>query len=109
NFAGVPVTPRVQAYLDRIGYDGPTEPGLITLTGLQRAHMLSVPFENLDVHLGRRLVLDPAANFEKIVGRRRGGWCFELNGLFGWLLEQLGFDVTLLGSRVDIGDGRGSD
>jgi len=105
----VPVTPPVQAYLDRIGYDGPTEPGLITLTGLQRAHMLSVPFENLDVHLGRRLVLDPAANFEKIVGRRRGGWCFELNGLFGWLLEQLGFDVTLLGSRVDIGDDRGSD
>jgi len=59
-----------------------------------------VPFENLDIHLGRRLVLDSEANYEKIVERRRGGWCFELNGLFAVLLEQLGFDVTLLGSRV---------
>jgi len=59
-----------------------------------------VPFENLDIHLGRRLVLDPEANYEKIVERRRGGWCFELNGLFALLLEALGFEVTLLGSRV---------
>jgi N-hydroxyarylamine O-acetyltransferase len=62
--------------------------------------MLAVPFENLDIHLGRRLVLDRDVNFAKIVDRGRGGWCFELNGLFAWLLEQLGFDVTLLGSRV---------
>jgi N-hydroxyarylamine O-acetyltransferase len=59
-----------------------------------------VPFENLDIHLGRRLVLDPEANYEKIVERRRGGWCFELNGLFAGLLESLGFEVTLLGSSV---------
>jgi N-hydroxyarylamine O-acetyltransferase len=62
--------------------------------------MLAVPFENLDIHLGSRLVLDREANYEKIVGRRRGGWCFELNGLFAGLLEALGFEVTLLGSRV---------
>jgi N-hydroxyarylamine O-acetyltransferase len=62
--------------------------------------MLAVPFENLDIHLGRRLVLDRDANYEKIVERCRGGWCFELNGLFAGLLEALGFEVTLLGSRV---------
>jgi N-hydroxyarylamine O-acetyltransferase len=99
----------VDAYLERIGYEGSREPTFETLSALQRAHMLSVPFENLDIHLGRRLVLDREANFEKIVVRGRGGWCFELNGLFGWLLEQLGFAVTLLGSRVDDSHGAGSD
>ena len=90
----------VDAYLDRIGYRGSREPTFETLTELHRAHMLSVPFENLDIHLGRRLVLDREANFEKIVIRRRGGWCYELNGLFGLLLERLGFPVTMLGARV---------
>jgi N-hydroxyarylamine O-acetyltransferase len=90
----------VDAYLERIGYHGPRQPTLETLSALHRAHMLAVPFENLDIHLGRRLVLDRDANFEKIVVRRRGGWCYELNGLFGLLLERLGFEVTLLGARV---------
>ena len=90
----------VDAYLDRIGYRGSREPTFETLSALHRAHMLSVPFENLDIHLGRRLVLDREANFEKIVIRRRGGWCYELNGLFGLLLERLGFPVTMLGARV---------
>src|SRR5439155_12169680 len=88
----------VDAYLERIGYAGPREPGFETLAALHRAHMLSVPFENLDIHLGRRLVLDREANFEKIVVRHRGGWCYELNGLFALLLERLGFRVTLLGA-----------
>jgi N-hydroxyarylamine O-acetyltransferase len=90
----------VERYLQRIGYAGGREPTADTLAALQRAHMLAVPFENLDIHLGRRLVLDREANYAKIVERGRGGWCFELNGLFAWLLEQLGFEVTLLGSRV---------
>ncbi len=90
----------VDAYLERIGYEGSRSPTFETLAAVHRAHMLSVPFENLDIHLGRRLVLDREANFEKIVVRRRGGWCYELNGLFGLLLEQLGFAVTLLGARV---------
>jgi len=90
----------VDAYLERIGYRGSREPTFETLSALHRAHMLSVPFENLDIHLGRRLVLDREANFEKVVVRRRGGWCYELNGLFGLLLERLGFRVTLLGARV---------
>jgi N-hydroxyarylamine O-acetyltransferase len=91
----------VGAYLDRIGYASAVEPTHVVLAALQRAHMLTVPFENLDIALGRRLVLDRRDNYAKIVERRRGGWCFELNGLFGWLLEQLGYGVTLLGSRVD--------
>jgi N-hydroxyarylamine O-acetyltransferase len=99
----------VDAYLGRIGYQGSREPGIRTLAALQRAHMLAVPFENLDIHLGGRLVLDRAVNYEKIVERGRGGWCFELNGLFGWLLQQLGFEVTLLGSRVDGSQGGGWD
>jgi len=91
----------IEAYLDRIGYAGPAEPTYAALAELQRAHMLTVPFENLDIALGRRLVLDHRANYAKIVEQRRGGWCFELNGLFAWLLEQLGYRVTLLGSRVE--------
>jgi N-hydroxyarylamine O-acetyltransferase len=90
----------VEGYLQRIGYAGSREPTADTLAALQRAHMLAVPFENLDIRLGRRLVLDREANYAKIVEAGRGGWCFELNGLFAWLLEQLGFRVTLLGSRV---------
>ncbi len=102
-------SPSVQGYLDRIDHRGSIEPDLATLAALQRAHMLAVPFENLDIHLGRRLVLDPAVNYGKIVQRRRGGWCFELNGLFAWLLSELGFDVTLLGSRVAGSESGGSD
>jgi N-hydroxyarylamine O-acetyltransferase len=94
---------RVAPYLARIGYAGPTSPSLATLTGLQRAHMLTVPFENLDVHLGRRLELDPGHVYEKVVMRQRGGWCFELNALYASLLEALGFRVTLLGGAVDSG------
>jgi N-hydroxyarylamine O-acetyltransferase len=88
-------------YLARIGYDGPLEPTAETLARLQRAHMLAVPFENLDIHLGRPLRLDRQANFAKLVTRRRGGWCYELNSMFAWLLEQLGYRVTLLGARVE--------
>ena len=55
-----------------------------------------MPFENLTIHLGGRNVLDRERNYEKIVVEQRGGWCFELNGMFAWLLTELGFDVTLL-------------
>jgi N-hydroxyarylamine O-acetyltransferase len=62
--------------------------------------MLAVPFENLDIHLGRPIVLSLAAFYDKIVRRRRGGFCYELNGLFAWLLEELGFPVVMLSARV---------
>jgi len=88
------------AYLDRIRYAGPTEPTAETLAALHRAHMLAVPFENLDIHLGVRNVLDPDHVFDKVVRRRRGGWCFELNGLFALLLEHLGYRVTRCAAAV---------
>lgn len=89
------------AYLRRIGYDGPTTPNAATLCGIHRAHMLRVPFENLDMQvLHRHIDLDEGAFYEKIVGRRRGGYCYELNGLFAALLRALGFAVTLHSARL---------
>src|SRR5512132_3659500 len=85
------------AYLDRIGYDGPHTPDAETLRRLARAHLLAIPFENLDiVPLGRPIRLEPDALFDKIVRRRRGGFCYEVNGLFALLLRELGYDVTML-------------
>lgn len=92
----------VSAYLRRIGYNGPLEPTLETLRGLHRAHLFSVPFENLDIPLQRPIVLFRDRLFQKIVERRRGGFCYELNGLFAELLKSLGFEVTLLSARVMI-------
>jgi N-hydroxyarylamine O-acetyltransferase len=97
------------AYLDRIGYRGGTAPTAETLTSLHRAHMLSVPFENLDIPLGRTIELALERFFDKIVARRRGGFCYELNGLFGWLLAELGFPVVSLSARVFNGENIGPD
>jgi N-hydroxyarylamine O-acetyltransferase len=95
----------VAAYLHRIAYAGPLAPTAETLRGLHLAHLLAVPFENLDIGLGRPIALDEAALFDKIVARRRGGFCYELNGLFAALLRALGFDVALLSARVAHADG----
>ena len=62
--------------------------------------MLAVPFENLDIHLGSPITLSLPSLYDKIVRRRRGGFCYELNGLFGWLLDQLGFHGTMVSARV---------
>jgi N-hydroxyarylamine O-acetyltransferase len=86
----------VALYLQRIRYEGSVEPNFTTLRTLHLAHLLTVPFENLDIHVQRPITLDRAALFDKIVLRRRGGFCYELNGLFAALLEKLGFVVTLL-------------
>ncbi|MDL1912486.1 arylamine N-acetyltransferase [Chloroflexi bacterium CFX6] len=69
----------VSAYLNRINYRGATKPTIETLRGLHRAHLLAVPFENLDIHRGRRIVLDEAALFEKIVVNKRGGIPAEID------------------------------
>ena len=95
----------VQRYLDRINYSGPVEPSAKTLRALHRAHIFSVPFENLDIHLGRQILLGVEIFFNKIVERRRGGFCYELNGLFDALLRQIGFDVTMLSAGVARPDG----
>ena len=93
------------AYLARIGYSGSLAPTAATLRDLHRAHMLSVPFENLDIALGRKIVCDEARFVGKIVKQRRGGFCYELNGAFAVLLRALGFQVTLLSARVSREDG----
>jgi N-hydroxyarylamine O-acetyltransferase len=89
-------TAEVIAYLDRIGYEGPTTPTLETLNGIHHAHLFNVPFENLDIlPLSRPLNLDPTSLYDKIVGRYRGGFCYELNGLLAAILRDLGYEVTI--------------
>jgi N-hydroxyarylamine O-acetyltransferase len=90
----------VPSYLARIAYSGPTTPTAETLRAIHRAHLLTVPFENLDIALAREIVVDEAAIVRKIVEQRRGGFCYELNGAFAALLRALGFRVTLLSARV---------
>jgi N-hydroxyarylamine O-acetyltransferase len=92
-------------YLDRIGYMGPHDASLETLRRLHRSHLFAVPFENLDIALGRRIVCDHDLFFHKIVEQRRGGFCYELNGAFAVLLRDLGYKVTLLSARVPREDG----
>ena len=93
------------AYLQRINYDGPVTPSAETLRQLHLAHLLSVPFENLSIHRREPIVLDDASLFEKIVRRQRGGFCYELNGVFAALLRLLGFNVTMLSAEVANGEG----
>lgn len=84
----------VSAYLERIGYDGPIDTAARTLAALQEAHLHSVPYENFDILRRTPLSLESTSLYDKIVLRRRGGYCFELNALFAWLLKEIGFDVT---------------
>lgn len=93
------------AYLSRVGRPAPVAASLATLTSLHVAHLLTVPFENLDIGLGREIVLDVDRLYDKIVTRRRGGFCYELNGLFGSLLAGVGFDLDMLSARVANDDG----
>ncbi len=90
----------ISSYLRRINYEGELRPTAETLKQLHRAHLSAVPFENLDIHLGREIKLDEAALSKKIVEENRGGFCYELNGLFAALLTALGFDVVMLSARV---------
>lgn len=88
-----------EQYLRRIGYTATVKPDVQTLHRLQHAHLLSVPFENLDIGLKRPILLDETSLWNKIVVNRRGGFCYEVNGLFASLLNEVGFDVTYLNAR----------
>lgn len=88
------------AYLKRIGYRGPTRPNADVLFKLHKRYLLSIPFENLDIHIGRPIILSENAFHNKIIKYHRGGFCYELNGSFAALLTQLGFKVSMLSSRV---------
>ncbi len=91
---------QIQPYLQRIHYTGPLQVDIRTLRALHRAHLFTVPFENLDIHLKRPIVLDEQHLYDKIVNHGRGGFCYEHNGLFAAVLRQLGFQVDLLEARV---------
>lgn len=95
----------IDRYLERIRYQGSLQPTAATLRALHEAHLLAVPFENLDIGLGCAIKLDQDSLWEKIVERRRGGFCYELNGLFALLLREIGFRVELLSAGVANGSG----
>ena len=84
----------LDAYLRRIGLAERPPATLEGLRTLHRAHLCAIPYEDLDVQLGRPVTIERGPIFEKIVTHRRGGWCYEMNGIFGWALGELGFDVT---------------
>ncbi|NXR12951.1 ARY2 protein, partial [Semnornis frantzii] len=91
----------IKEYFARISYRGSYDKlDLATLTDIFQHHIRAVPFENLSIHCGESIELDLEASYNKIVRRNRGGWCMENNHLLSWVLKTLGYDVTLLGSRV---------
>ena len=90
----------IPTYLTRLNYTNSVKPDAETLHGLQFAHLLTIPFENLDIGLKRPIQLSENALWDKIILRKRGGFCYELNSLFASLLKQIGFDVTYLNARV---------
>ncbi|MBF6100256.1 arylamine N-acetyltransferase [Nocardia cyriacigeorgica] len=95
----------LEAYLSRIGFDGERAPSVATLRALVAAHTTSIPFENFEAVLGRPVPLDLETLQDKLVRRRRGGYCYENVGLFAAALERLGFGVTGLSGRVTMGSG----
>src|SRR3954447_6253671 len=90
----------LDAYFSRIGYRGPAAPSLDVLNGIVHAHISTIPFENLDVLLGRVIGLEPEALQKKLVADHRGGYCFEHNGLLLLVLRAIGFDAVPLSARV---------
>lgn len=100
----------VDAYVARIGVARPAAPTAAALAALHAAHLGTVPFEDYDIHHGVPISLDLADVYGKVVSRRRGGFCYELNGLFAALLRELGYDVTLVSAFEVADDGvRGPD
>ncbi|MFC4373062.1 arylamine N-acetyltransferase [Nocardia halotolerans] len=93
----------LDAYLAKIGYDGPRTASPDTLRALVRAHTTTIPFENLEILLGRRIPLDLDTLQDKLIRRRRGGYCFENVTLFAAVLERFGFEVRGLSGRVTMG------
>src|SRR5437660_6611391 len=89
-----------KAYLERIRYRGRIRHRPDVLSELRLFHLLSIAFENLDIHLGRQIILSKKAFYDKIIKQHRGGFCYELNGLFATLLDELGFKVSMLSARV---------
>lgn len=91
----------IQEYFARISYQGShNKPDLATMSDIFQHHIQAVPFENLSIHCGEGIELDLEATYNKIVRKKRGGWCMENNYLLSWVLKTLGYGVTLLGAKV---------
>jgi N-hydroxyarylamine O-acetyltransferase len=92
----------IENILERIEYTGPREPTLEVLTALQHAYLYTVPFENLDIYARVKIELDTQKFHDKIVNNHRGGFCYESNALFSYLLNALGYDVTILSAKMTV-------
>lgn len=99
----------IAKYLQRINYSGSVKTNLKSLTELQQQHLLNVPFEDADIFYGRPIAFDIASFYEKVVNHKRGGYCYELNGLFYQLLLSYGFDVSMVSARVANGRSYGPE
>lgn len=96
-------------YLKIIEYDKPVKADLNTLTGLHKSHLFHIPFENLSIHSGQKILLEKDSLSNKILNYRRGGYCYELNGMFYFLLKETGFKVKMISARVNNGKGGWGD
>jgi len=95
----------IDKYLERINYKGSTSPNLTNLKTIHKNHLYSIPFENLDIHNKKKIVLDPNSVEQKILNSFRGGYCYELNGLFNSFLKELGYNTKMVSARVSNGKG----
>jgi len=95
----------VDKYLERINYKGSTSPNLVNLKAIHKNHLSSIPFENLDIHSKMKIVLDQNSVEQKILNSFRGGYCYELNGLFNSFLSELGYNTKMVSARVNNGKG----
>jgi len=94
----------LKEYLERIGYQDDINTSKEVLYQIHAAHMLHIPFENLDIHLKNKIILDKDHLFKKIMENKRGGYCYELNGMLYLLLKEIGFDVKMISAQVSIGE-----
>jgi N-hydroxyarylamine O-acetyltransferase len=90
----------VKTYISRINFSGKPEADLQTLRALHLNHLLNIPFENLDIHTGKKIILEPELLYSKIVLNKRGGFCYEMNGLFFEVLSSIGFKAKMVSARV---------
>ncbi|MBL8007035.1 MAG: arylamine N-acetyltransferase [Ignavibacteria bacterium] len=93
-------------YLERINYSGKTNANLDNLRKIHQNHLYFIPFENLDIHNNKKIILNLESVERKVISNSRGGYCYELNGLFYHLLKELGYNVKMISARVNSGDGK---
>ena len=105
----MPTSLGIQDYLNHIKYNGHLTSTISTLRRLHRCHVMSIPFEDLDIHLDRSILLDLKHIYDKVVLQKRGGYCYELNYLFNWLLREIGFRSNLISARIYDGDQLGPE